>query len=317
MTLIDRYISAIKQYLPADRREEIARELYANILDRLEHLQEENGSMAGESEVAEVLREIGHPQQVAGRFLPSEQLVSVELFPHFKTMFYYTLVVFFIIHLVKTGAVFLQVGSFSFRSLLFGFTDTALLIFASLTGIFYILSNPPGGKPWFTPYANWKPEQLPPVGQSWQRIRFGEQASELALQLFLLLVLHYSLWASADALDRLRVVFAEPVAVLIPWMTALVVFGVLLNLWNFRFSYWTGPKLLISGLINTGSALILIAVSRLSEIIALTPDAEMKIWNIEAANQFAAVGLLLGGVALLYEAGKNFYRVYRLRASAG
>lgn len=313
MNLIDRYMSAVAHYLPANRREEITRELRANILDRLEHMQEEMGRVASDKEVATVLQEMGHPQRVAIRFLPPEHLVSEGLFPQFKTVLYYILMVFFIIHLVKVGAVFLNTDHFSFHYLLFGFTDTALLIFASITGIFYVLSNPPGGKSWFTPYANWTPEQLPPVQRSWQRISFVEQASELALNLFFLLVLHYSLWASADALSSVSVTFAAPVLPWIPWMTALVVFSMLLNLWNFRYGYWTQPKLLISGLINLGCAVILFAVSRLSEIMTLVPGAEMRIWGIEEANKFSAVGLLLGSLWLLYEAGKDFYRVYLLR----
>ncbi len=38
MNLIDRYISAVAQQLPAGRRDDITRELKANILDRLESL---------------------------------------------------------------------------------------------------------------------------------------------------------------------------------------------------------------------------------------------------------------------------------------
>jgi hypothetical protein len=308
-------MSAVAQYLPADRRDEITRELRANILDRLEHMREELGRAVSDSEVASVLREMGHPQRVATRFLPPECLVSEEWFPRFKVVLYYTLMAFFIIHLVKVGAVFLHTGHFSFNQLVFGFTDTALLIFASITGVFYVLSNPPGGKTWFMPYAHWTPEQLPPAQQAWQRISFGEQASELALNLFFLLVLHYSLWASADALASVSVTFAPPVMSWIPWMTALVVLSMLLNLWNFRYGYWTQPKLVISGLITLGCAVVLFFVSRLPEIMVLTPGAELKVWGVDAANEFSAVGFLITSLWLLYEAGKDFYRASLLRST--
>src|SRR5690606_23051510 len=225
-------MSAVAHYLPAGRRNEIARELRANILDRLEHMEEEMGRVASDAEIAEVLREMGHPQRVASGFLPPEQLMSDELFPLFKQVLYYTLLVFVILHLVKIGAEYLNAGHFSWRYLVFGFTDTALLIFASVTGIFYVLSNPPGGKPLFAPYARWKPEQLPPIQRPWQRIGFAEQASELALNIFFLLVLQYPLWASAAAIDSVSVTFAEPVTPWIPWMTALVLASMLLNAWN-------------------------------------------------------------------------------------
>lgn len=316
MTLINRYMSAVAQYLPADRRDEITRELRANILDRLEHIQEQTGRANSDAEISAVLKELGHPQRVAKGFLPPERLVSEEFFPQFKEVLYYLLIIFFIIHVVKVGAVFLQEGHFSFRHLVFGFTDTALLIFASVTAIFYVLSNPPAGKLWFTPYANWTPEKLPPAQQPWQKISFGEQASELALNLFLLLVLHYSLWASAESLSNISVTFAAPVMPWIPWMALLVVFSMLLNLWNFRFNYWSQRKLIVSGLINLGVAVILFCVSRLSEIMVLTPGAEMRVWGIDSANSSSAVSLLLVSLWLLYEAGKDFYRARLLSHTA-
>lgn len=317
MNLIDRYMSAVAQYLPADRRAEITRELRANILDRLEHMEAEVGRVASNAEVAGVLREMGHPQRVANGFLAPERLVSDELFPLFKQALYYSLLVFAILHVVKVGAVFLNAGYFNWKYFVFGFTDTALLIFASVTGIFYVLSNPPGGKPWYTPYADWKPEQLPPVQRPWQRISFAEQASELAINVFFLLVLHYPLWASAAAIDSVSVTFAAPVAPWIPWMTAMVLVSMLLNAWNFRYGFWTRPKLIVSGVINLGSAAVLLAVSRLPEIMALVPGAEIRVWGIEEANTFSAFGLLIAGLWVLYEAGKDFYRVYLLRASGG
>lgn len=316
MTLIDRYTNAVAQYLPIDRRTEITRELQANILDRIEHINEQNDRDLSAAEIAEVLREIGHPQQVASRFLPKQTLVSEELFPQFKEALYYTLIICFVVHLVKKGAVFLNSGHINFSALLFDFTDTALLVFASITGIFYLLSNPPGGKPLFTPYASWKPEELPALDRSWQKISFAEQASELAINSFFLLVLHYPLWASTEALANLRMTFSEPVMAWIPWMTVLVTASILLNIWNFRYGFWSKPKLLISGVINVGCALILLILSRQLEIFMLVPGAEMRVWSTDEVNHFSKIGFLITGLWLLYEAARYFYRVRSLASSA-
>lgn len=315
MTLIDRYTNAVAQYLPVNRRAEITRELRANILDRIEHLSEQNDRDLSTAEIAEVLRDIGHPQQVASQFLPRQTLVSEEFFPQFKEALYYTLIICLVVHLVKKGAAFLNAGTMNFSSLLFDFTDTALLVFALITGIFYVLSNPPGGKPLFTPYASWKPDELPALDRPWQKISFGEQAGELAINCFFLLVLHYPLWASAEALANLRMTFSEPVAAWIPWMTVLVIGSILLNLWNFRYGFWSKSKLVISGVINVGCALILLILSRQLEIFTLVPGAEMRIWGTAEANEFSRVGFVLTGLWLLYEAGRDFYRAHLLGRS--
>lgn len=315
MNLVDRYMSAVAHALPSDRREEITRELRANILDRIECLTEQGG-IASEADIAEILREMGHPQQIATRFLPPQHLVSEALFPLFKEALYYTLTIILIVHVIKVGASFLSSGHLNVFGLVFGFADTALLAFASVIGIFYVLSNPPKGKPLFTPYRHWNPQELPPVQRSWQRISSFEQANEFSTNVFFLLVLHYSLWAPTAAVHNLSLHFSESVVPLVPWMTALILVSILLNLWNFRFSFWSKPKLTLSGSINLVSALILLAASRLPEVIVLVPGTEANVWGIDRMDNGLKIGLSIAAVWLLYEAGRDFRRVFLMRAKA-
>lgn len=112
-----------------------------------------------------------------------------------------------------------------------------LLMFASVTGIFYVLSNPPGGKPLFKPYQCWVPEQLPPVVHSWQRISPCEQGLEFSSNIFFFLLLHYSLLMSDEVMETLTVGFADPVKHWVPWLAAVVGFSLIFNVWNLRFSF--------------------------------------------------------------------------------
>jgi hypothetical protein len=315
MTLIERYINAVAQYLPTARRGEITRELHANILDRLEHLSEQQGRDLNTTEIAEVIKDIGHPREVARRFLPRQLLVSEELFPLFKEALYYSLVVAWVFYLVQKGIVFLSAGYFSVSELLFGFSDTALFIFALITGIFYVLSNPPGNKPLFTLYESWKPEDLSALDSRWQSVSFGEQAGELALNVFLLLILHYPLWAAADVLANLRIAFAASTVTWIPTMTVLIIASILLNLWNFRFRFWSRPKLIINGVINLSSAFVLFILSNKPEIYTVISGAELSVGGIGDFNQISKIGAFFAGLWLLYEAARDFYRA-RLLAPA-
>ena len=58
MNLIDRYISAVAQQLPTSRRDDIARELKANILDRLEGFAEEHGRPTTPADESAILRHV-------------------------------------------------------------------------------------------------------------------------------------------------------------------------------------------------------------------------------------------------------------------
>ena len=64
MELVKRYIAAVQRELPDTKRDEIGRELHANIMDQLDALQEQKGQLT-EFDIAAVLKQMGHPRAVA------------------------------------------------------------------------------------------------------------------------------------------------------------------------------------------------------------------------------------------------------------
>jgi hypothetical protein len=197
MILLDRYLSAFAQHLPADRSEEIVRELRANIMDKLDALAEELGREINDNDVSGLLRELGHPQQVADGYVPPQHLVAPEPFAFYKQVLSYGALTMFTIELLKAMSAFFSSGYFSVSGFAYGlaagFDVHGLLIFAFVTGMFYILSNLPRGKPVYRPYQSWRPEQFPPVTQPWQKIRLGQQSGGFSMSLFFMLIPHYPL----------------------------------------------------------------------------------------------------------------------------
>jgi hypothetical protein len=309
MQLIDRYMSAVAFHLPEGRRDEITRELRANILDKLENVAEQKGRGVTDADVSSVLKELGHPQQVANSFLPPQQLVTAELFPLYKQVLSYGVIFMFVIELIKFGVIFLSSGHLAIAGLLFGFAMKTLLMFASVTGVFYLLSNPPGGKPVFKPYQCWVPEQLPPVIHNWQRISPCEQGVEFSSNLFFFLLLHYPLLMPDEVMETLTVGFATPTRHWLPWLAAVVGFSLIFNLWNLRFSFWTRPKLMLSAVLNLAAAILLLCMSRLPAIVAdsATITDERGI-SIDLANQIITAGLFWVGFWLLFECGRDIHR---------
>lgn len=313
MQLIDRYMSAVAFHLPERRRDEITRELRANILDKLESLAEQQGRATTEADVSAVLKELGHPQQVANSFLPPQQLVTAELFPLYKQVLSYGVIFMFVLELIRFGVLFISSGHLAVAALLFGFAIKTLLMFASVTGVFYVLSNTPSGKPFFKPYQCWAPEQLPPVIHNWQRIRPCEQGVEFSSNLFFFLLLHYPLLMSAEVMETLTVGFAAPTKHWLPWLAAVIGFSLLFNLWNLRFSFWTRTKLAMSAVLNVATAILLLCMSRLPAIVAdSAASIERKGISIEIANEIITTGLLWVGLWLLFECGRDIYRLWQL-----
>jgi len=312
MKLIDRYMSAVAFHLPKSRRDEITRELRANILDKLESLAEQRGRAVTDEDVSAVLKELGHPQQVANSFLPPQQLVTAELFPFYRQALNYSLIFMFVLELIRFCVVFLNSGHMAVAALVSGFILKALLMFASVTGVFYVLSNPPGGRPFFKPYQCWAPEQLPPVIYNWQRISPCEQTIEFSSNLFLFLLLHYPLLMTDEVMETLSIGFAAATNHWIPWLAIVVGFSLFFNIWNLRFSFWTRSKLVISAGLNLAAAVLLLCMSRLPAIIAESAVADGRVISIDMANGVIAAGLLWVGLWLLFECGRDLHRIRQL-----
>lgn len=313
MELIDRYINAVAQALPESRRDEITRELRANILGSLESIQEQQEREPTMGEISAVLVALGHPQQVAASFMPPQQLVTSDLFPLYKQTLHYGLILVFVLGLIQFGIGFLSSGHLGFVSLLHGLVLKVLIMFAVITGVFYLFSNPPGGKPLFNPYQCWSPEKLPPISRSWQRISSREQSVDFASDLFFLLLLNYSFWMPSEQVSRLAAVFADPVSEWIPLLSCVMIVSLLFGLWTMVYRYWTIPKLVIEALINLTLAVLLLKVSRLEQILVHThnPLAE-PVEMLELANHVIGVGVFWVGMWLLFMAGWTVYRIWQL-----
>lgn len=83
MDLLDRYLNAVAAQLPTDERADIVAELRDLILSRFEGKEEALGRPLTDGEREDILREIGHPLAVAGRYRKGPQsLIGPELFPY-------------------------------------------------------------------------------------------------------------------------------------------------------------------------------------------------------------------------------------------
>lgn len=312
MELIDRYMNAVAQALPESRRDEIIRELRANILDKLEAIAEEQGREVSETEVSEVLKELGHPQKVAGSFMAGQQLVSTELFPLYKQALHYGLILVFILALIQFGLHLLNSGDLAIANFFYEMVAKTLIMFASVTGVFYLLSNPVGGKPYFDPYQCWAPEKLPPVTRGWQRISACEQSVDFASDLFALLLLNYALWIPSGQLANLTIVFVEPVQQWIPILSMILIVSLVFGLWKLIYRYWTIPSLIVEAAINVAIAIPLLVISRLSPQVVDTSSAQTHLEVLKIGNGVISTGLFWVGIWLIFMAGWSLYRAWQL-----
>ncbi len=168
MDLLNRYLYAIGEHLPAASKDDTLAELRANLLALIEDREEALGRPLTEDEQADILRSHGRPIVVAARYLPQRSLIGPELFPFYWLVLRKSLP--FVLLLYAGGQAarfFLQDhGSFdlgtAIGSAIGGLPSTLFIFWGFITLAFAALEF--AGKHYCASYAQgWNPRDLPRV----------------------------------------------------------------------------------------------------------------------------------------------------------
>ncbi|HUY95065.1 MAG TPA: hypothetical protein VMU71_07185 [Terracidiphilus sp.] len=79
--LFERYLQAVRKYLPWHRQDDIVAELRANLDAQREEREAELGRPLTEGEMIDWLKELGPPMQMAARYQPPRYLIGPAVFP--------------------------------------------------------------------------------------------------------------------------------------------------------------------------------------------------------------------------------------------
>jgi hypothetical protein len=81
MELLDRYLQAVKFWLPRGQKQDILAELSDDLRSQIEEQESERGRPLVKAEIEAILKKTGPPMLVAGRYLPQRYLIGPALFP--------------------------------------------------------------------------------------------------------------------------------------------------------------------------------------------------------------------------------------------
>lgn len=82
--LIDRYLHAVKFWLPKAQQEDIIAELAEDLRSQVDEREAALGHKLDEDELAAILKKRGAPLEVASRYLPEQRLINPALLPVYK-----------------------------------------------------------------------------------------------------------------------------------------------------------------------------------------------------------------------------------------
>lgn len=138
MTLVDRYLRAVKEQLPRAQQDDIIGELSEHLRAQIEDEEAARGRPLADAEQAAILKRFGNPMIVAARYRGDSRSVSFgrrligpELFPTYAKVLKINVVVTVIVM-----AVILLIGGGSLWSSIYGGLVPIAVQFAIVTGIF-------------------------------------------------------------------------------------------------------------------------------------------------------------------------------------
>jgi hypothetical protein len=165
MDLIERYLHAVKFWLPRTQQEDILAELSEDLRSQIEDRETELGRKLDEDEVAAILKKRGQPIIVASGYGPRQSLIGPAWFPAYCFVLKLVLGIMVpVMALIVTPALYFSSPNpnAALLNMLRGLPGAALTTFGIITLIFVCLER-------FQFHAqsktvqDWNPRKLPPV----------------------------------------------------------------------------------------------------------------------------------------------------------
>ena len=245
MELLERYLSAVARELPESLRDEISRELKANLLDSAEQKEQELGRVLNGSEWAELLRQCGHPARVARQFAPARPLVAADDMPLLWHVLAMVIGVIFVFEVVEASArlVFSDPNPFRFVfQLLADVIRQGCFVFAVIVISFWLAAQ--DGRSLSSRYAQlWEPSQLPKAEQSWRYIRLSDVFTDLATYIFVLVLTTLPVWMSDAQQQGLLLVFNSDAQLWLWFFSPVMALSVAFCFWQLQRRLWSKAML--------------------------------------------------------------------------
>lgn len=206
MELLDRYLQAVRKYLPLSRQDDIIAELRANMESQIEDRESELSRPLTQGEFDDFLRKIGHPMVVASRYQPQQYLIGPSMFPMYWYVLRIALLWAFIICMIVTAVVtpLTTPGAQAVFDSLFRTPGILLQVAAWITLAFAVIDFARTRYPNMCPpiegvTRSWNPSSLPPLDKDvvrrGKRRSFTQAIVEIILSVlflsWLLLIPHY------------------------------------------------------------------------------------------------------------------------------
>lgn len=244
MELLDRYLQAVRFWLPRAQQDDIVAELAEDIRSQVEEQETELGRKLNEAEIEAILKQRGRPLLVANRYLPQQYLIGPVLFPIYR----FVLKIVTLCYLVPWLLVWIGLMSFDpgYRSshsvggALIGawgsFWLTAFIAIGIVTILFAVLERVQSKTRFL---EDWEPRKLPPVRSAKQIPRSSSVFGLVANLVFIVWWVN-SMWSQTIfEHSSVRIVLAPTWRIFFWAFLLLSLANIALSAVNLFRPYWT------------------------------------------------------------------------------
>jgi len=328
-SLVDRYLQAVRFWLPKGQQDDISAELAEDLRSKMEEQQEGLGRELNDEEIATVLKQTGRPFLVAGRYLPQQSLIGPVLFP----VYVFVLKVVALCYLLPWVVVFVGMLIFnaSYRqghSIMGHLADvwgtlwlTALTGFAAITIVFAIIER---SQKQVKLLEDWDPRKLPAIRNT-NQIKRSSSIAEIIANAVLALWWANG-WASLVIFTAAGVrIVVTPVWSYLVWtLLAICVANIALAVANIVRPWWTQTRAWLRLALDAVGAGVFCVFLR-SEVLAALAAPGLS--SSQAATAVHAINMAMHSVfplcvllCVLIVAAADVPRLFRLlhgRSSGG
>ena len=321
MELLERYLQAVKFWLPRKSKEDIIAELSEDIRSQIEEQETALGRKLNQAEVETLLKQRGSPLMVASRYQPQQSLIGPALFPIYS----FVLKLLALVYLVPWIVVWICLMWFSpsYRAHHSGWINGMLSAWASLwtvvifavggvTIVFAVLERT---KFKARILEKWDPRKLPPVRDPNKIPRLESVAQIVANLMFV--IWWSSMMASPNILDRIEVkISLAPVWPYFFWGFLLLALAVIpLATANLLRPYWTRTRASLRLALDLMSAALfcwMLKAHILAQISVANLPVQQAAKITNAINLWAARSFPIAVALGLIIAGADIYRIARV-----
>ena len=308
MELVDRYLQAVRFWLPKEERDDISAELSEDIRSQIEERESSVGHKLNESEVAEILKQHGRPILVANRFRPQQYLIGPALFPTYvfvlkmAALFYVLPWVLVWIGLKLSHVHVGPVGT------------TFWSLFGGITIAFVVLERIQATSGFM---EKWDPLKLPPVRDP-NKIPRSTSIVEITANLIFLIWMIGGRWYTTNIhIGSVNIVFAPVWGYVLQGFMLIAMANISAAIKNMVRPYWTWQRAAIRTLTDCiGAVLIcwLVRSNFLTEINLANVPADKTAQLVHAINSWTGKMFPAFVVVCTLVVLFSCYRVIRVRA---